>query len=313
MVESGAGDGGTSPVLSVIVTIVDGGDVLRRCLEALSRQETPPTMEILVPFDASIASETLGIGREFPIATLLDIGELRSERPVATAAGQHEMYDRRRAAGLATASGEIVAILEDRAPPRLDWARRVTELHALPFGVIGGAIETTADDPLRLASYLCDFSRYSLPFESGPVSWVSDVNVSYKRRVLDETRNLWKERYQEPIVHWALLERGETLYLSSELVVEHCRPPTTLKVLLPERFHWGRLFGHIRARRLSSPQRLAYAALGPLLPVVLLLRHGRTQLRRGQFRRFLRSAPVMILLLVAWTTGEISGCLTKPA
>lgn len=300
-----------APVLSVIVTIVTGGDTLRRFLQVLTRQDDAPTLEILVPYDASIP-ETAEIGREFPECILLDIGSLVTERPIGTAAGQHEVYDRRRAAGLARASGTLIGILEDRAPPRADWARQVVRLHdRLPWGVIGGAIECAPGDLLNWAIYTCDFSRYGLPFESGPRRWVSDVNVSYKRRMIDETREIWRERYVEALVHWALLERGETLYLSSDMVVEYRGTHTSLLGALRQRFHWGRLFGHVRAMRLRPVMRVGYALLGPAIVPMLLLRHGRTQTRLGHFPRFLRAAPTIAVLLAAWMSGEVWGYVTN--
>lgn len=300
------------PLLSIVVTIVDGGGVLERFLDALARQDDPPRMDVIVPFDASVA-ETAELRDRFPTVTFLDLGTIVPERPITSAAGQHELYDRRRARGLAAARGSIIAILEDRGLPRPDWARGVVRLHRHPYGVIGGAIEPGSSGMLNWAFYVTDFGRYGLPFESGPAAWVSDVNVSYKRRVVDETRELWKDRFREPIVHWALLERGETLYLSSEIVVEHHRPHTTLGVLLPERFHWGRLFGHIRAMHMPAAKRLAFVILGPLIPLRLLVRHGMTQKRKGRFLRYVAAAPVVALLLVSWTCGEIWGYVTRRA
>jgi hypothetical protein len=308
----GIGEPGADPLVSIIVTIIDGGDVLRRCLSALSTQEDAPPLEILVPYDASIA-ETGRMAASFPGARFLDLGEIRTDRPVGSAAGQHELYDRRRAAGLAAATGGLVAIIEDRGVPRLSWARNLVRQHEQPYGVIGGAIECAPGNLLNWAFYICDFGRYGLPLESGPATWVSDINVSYKRRIIEDTRDLWKERFREPVVHWALLNRGETLYLSSEIVVDHARPETTLRALLPERFHWGRLFGHIRAMHLSGPRRLSYAAAAPLLPPLLLLRHGRTQLAKGNLRRFLKALPLAAILIAAWTTGEVWGYVTNRA
>lgn len=302
----------TAPVLSVVVTIVDGGEVLRRFLQALTSQEDPPSMEILVPYDESV-SGTSGLAREFPSVQFPRLGPIKTERPIRSAAGQHELYDRRRAAGLAAARGSLIAILEDRGWPRADWARTVVRLHRDDHAVIGGAIEGARAGLLNWAFYVCDFGRYGLPFESGPATWVSDVNVTYKRRVIDETRDLWKERFREPVVHWALLKRGESLFLSSELVVEHHRPPTRLGPLLLERFHWGRLFGHIRAMHVGLARRAVYIASGPLLPPLLLARHGRTQYRKGNLARFVPAIPATAMLLVAWTAGEVWGCVTKRA
>lgn len=306
---------GVPGLLSVVVTIVSGGDVLRAFLEALGRQDGDgvPDLEVIVPWDASVADEG-AMAADFPDATFLELGPIDTERPKSTAAGQHELYDRRRAAGLAAARGELVAILEDRGIPRHDWAATVARLHReLPNRVIGGAIEGAPTGVLNWAFYVCDFGRYGLPFEQHTAEWVSDVNVSYKRSAVEDTRHLWRERFREPVVHWFLIERGEELILSPEQVVIHHRPRTTLGELLPERFHWGRLFGQIRAQHLPLWKRVLYSLLGPLIPPALIVRHGMTQMRQGRFLRFLQAAPLAFLLLVFWTLGEVVGTVTNRA
>jgi hypothetical protein len=300
-----------APALSVIVTVVEGARAVRPFLEALAVQAEGSVLEIVVPFDATIR-EVGHLQSAFPDVTFLDLGVVPTERETHAAAGQHELYDRRRAAGLALARGRVIAILEDRGIPRRDWVSSVLRLHErLPHAVIGGAIEPAGAGILSRAYHLCDFGRYTLPFESGPVQWVSDVNVSYKRRALEATRDLWKERYHEPKVHWALLERGETLYLSAEMVVDHRREVGSLGGLLRERFHWGRLFGVIRAAHLSTPKRLLYILSGPLIPLKLLIRNARAEHRKGRLSEFVRAVPAMALLLSAWTLGEVWGYITR--
>ena len=297
--------GTKSPALSVIVTIVDGGETLRRSLHALTHQDDAASLEILVPWDASVTGiDDLRVA--YREVRFVELGPIEPQRPIYSAAGQHELYDRRRAAGLSEAQGKVVAIIEDRGVPRADWARNVLRCHEQPDDVIGGAIECAPCGLLNWAYYVCDFGRYGLPFDGGAVSWISDVNVSYKRDAIMELRDLWKERFHEPLVHWALLERGNRLYLSPEIVVEHSRRPASLRALIPERFWWGRLFGSIRASQLSSLRRVTYAIGSPLLPLLLVARHGRAQRRKGNTGRFLRAIPAILLLLTTWTAGEMS-------
>ena len=302
---------GKDPLVSIIVTIVDGGEVLRRFLQALADQQEPPPLQVLVPYDSSVP-EIAALRTEFPQFTFLDMGKTETLRPITTAAGQHELYDRRRAAGLKLAEGELIAILEDRAPPRLNWARTAVRLHAQhPYVAIGGAIECAPGDLLNWAFYACDFSRYSLPFTSGPRDWISDVNVSYKRKMMDLTREIWQTRFNEALVHWALREKGETLFLSSELIVDYKTPYTSLLGVLPERFDWGRLFGYVRAKKMSPMTRLLHILTGPLIPVRLFFRHWMTQAQKGKFGRFLRASPIVAALLVGWTSGEVWGYITR--
>jgi hypothetical protein len=301
----------SSPALSVVVTIVDGGEVLRRFLEALYAQEGAPELYVIVHYDDTIV-ETGELSPLFPRALFISLGQVATFRPIESVAGQHELYDRRRAAGLKRATGRLLALLEDRAPPRKDWARTMIRLHdELPHGTIGGAVESVATDRLNWAFYVCDFSRYTLPFQAEPRTWISDVHVCYKRRIIEETRDIWRERFNEASVHWTLLERGETLYLSPELVVDYRTPYTKFGSLLGERFHWGRLFGYARARHVGAAKRLVYTVTGPIIPFWLLVRHGATMAGKGQGGRFLAAAPIIFMLLSAWTSGEVWGYITN--
>ena len=301
-----------TPVLSLIVTIVDGGDQLRGFLRRVEAFENAPSMEVIVPYDASIG-ETAKMATEFPGVRFLDIGRIDTAKPLDTSAGQHELFDRRRAAGLMAATGEIIGMLEDRGWPQADWAAVLVRLHrTLPNGVIGGAIECREPaGSVNWAFYVSDFGRYGRPFDSGPADWVSDVNLSYSRKALEETRHLWKDRYHEPIVHWYLIGKGEQLWLSNELVVHHQRPATTFGQLLPERFGWGRLFGEIRVRDMPEGKRWALILASPLIAPLLWFRHYKIQASKGRGARYLKTLPRVMVLSTAWTLGEVWGYITK--
>jgi hypothetical protein len=297
--------------LSVVVTIVDARDALERCLTALGRQEGSIQLEVIVPWDDTVA-DVASTASRFPAVRFLAMGAVRTARPPQSAAGRHELFDRRRATGLRAATGELVAIVEDRCVPRPDWAQAMVRQHErLPHAVIGGAIENARDTPRHWAVFLCDFGRYQRPFEPGPRQWVSDINVGYKRRALDQTSELWRERYHETTVHWALRRAGETLFLTPEVVVDHVRGPLPLSALIVERFAWGRIFAYTRAREMGVGKRLAFLCLTPLLPLLLFGRQLRLQFsKRVPLGTFVAASPYIVALLVAWSAGEAMGYLT---
>lgn len=300
--------------LSIVVTVVGGGVVLRRMLDALAQQVSPPPLQILVPYDDS-RPEVGAMAADYPAIEFFSIGTVATEHPIASPGGQHELYDRRRAFGLSRATGDLVAILEDRAPPRPDWCATMARLHrALPHAVIGGAIECDpAARTLDWAFYVCDFSRFGLPFTAGARTWISDVNVCYKRRAVELTRDVWMPRFHEPAVHWRLIDRGETLYLTPEAVVDYHPACGRLSDVLAERVQWGQLFGAVRARHLPAAARAAVVLAGPLLPFLLYARHATAAWRLGQLRRYLWATPWILALLAAWTVGEVRGGLTRRA
>src|SRR5262245_16058921 len=220
---------------SVVVTIVDGGATLRRCLEALKAQEECARMEVVVPYDETV-SDMGDLRRHFPHVTF-DV--LNSQLGVAPsfAHTRHELFDRRRALGLARARGDVVAILEDRGIPDPDWASGLIRLHAQrPSEVaIGGPVENGCDRLLDGAVYFRDFGRYQLPFTAGAREFLSDVNVSYKRAALEATRDLWRDRYHEPVIHDALRRAGHCLFLAADPVVRQFRGRLRLRALMSER------------------------------------------------------------------------------
>jgi hypothetical protein len=309
----------TAPLLSVVVAVVDGGETLRRCLTALVEQQEAPSMEILVPCDATVQSAATIVAdvaarasaRGVAHLKVLDLGRLTTDRPSSGPRGQHELIDRRRSAGLAAAAGELVALVEDRGVPRSDWAATIVRLHgSLQYPAIGGAVENGRDRLLNWAVYFCDFGRYQRPFTAGPRRYLSDVNVSYKRRALDATRAIWSNRYHEPLVHWELERQGAVLYASPDIVVDQLRDNLTVAGLLVERLAWGRLFGALRARRITPARRLLFVGLSPLVPALLFFRVLRDQSAKGMvLRRALAVSPALLLLLSAWAAGEAIGCL----
>jgi hypothetical protein len=139
---------------------------------------------------------------------------------------------------------------------------------------------------------------------------VSDVNVSYKRRALEATRPLWRERYQETIVHWALLEAGETLWLTDSFVVDQMRDGLRLGPLLAERFAAGRFFAATRVRNGGRAERLGRVLAMPALPFLLLARHLAERRRAGRSRPPRGTAATVALLSLAMAWGELAGEVT---
>ncbi len=295
------------PVMSVVVRIVGGGQFLRRCLASLVRQASGASIEVIVPFDSTV-SGIEPVRNEFSQVTFVDMGVVKTDAAVGSGALAHELYDRRSAAGFGAARGKILAQIEDYAVPDADWCQRVLDAHQLSYGVIGGVVLHGGRGVLKWAVYFSDFWRYTPPLPEGPASYVTDVNVSYKRTVLDSVRDVWRDRYNEVVVHRALSQRGIVLWLRPDIVVRVDRDRLSLRAAALERFFWGRLFAAVRTQGMSPARRLVYVAATPALPALLLLRMGRRALRAGdKRRRFLVALPYLLILAVCWCVGEMVG------
>jgi hypothetical protein len=298
------------PLLSVVVTVVEGGAALVRCLDALAGQTAAEGVEVIVPYDGSIP-DTPSLATRYPSVRFTDMGAA-STAGRRNAFSEHGLYEQRRAAGLRAARGLLVAMLEDRGAPRPDWSAAMIDLHArMPCGAIGGVVEHGGGGALRWALFFCDFGRYQPVLRGCTVEYLSDVNICYKREALEAVRNLWQEVYQESTVNWALRRCGYELHLSPAPVVVEERGEARLWPIMRERLHWARIFAHVRGREAPSPLNcVAWAAATPVLPTLLFVRHLRRQLTlRRHLAEFARAALPMLVLLHCWSLGECIGYL----
>ncbi len=302
------GDSGDHPALSIVLTVVDSGATLERCLEALADQEGDPSIEVLVPYD-HITPEVGEIGRRFPQFTFIDMGRILNGLQPTDPLETHLFYDARRTVALKAAKGRLLGIIEDRGIPARDWCRNMIALHEQnPHAAIGGAVNNGVDRMKNWAIYFCDFSRYQPPLHRDDPEYVTDTNMAYKRAPLMEVRHVWLESYLEAPVNWAIRRNGHKMLLSDQAMTVQYRTPGGLGAMLGERYHWARMFGQIRGREIGAAERLKLALAMPLLPFVLLFRQFRQQQAKGHhMKEFLTAAPLTFLLLQAWSLGEQVG------
>lgn len=300
------------PVLSIVITVVSGAKHLSDCLSALLSQEgfNLDKAEIIVPYnlhDKAIRQ----LASVFP-----DVKFHPMEMSVAAPTGLcHEHFDELRAAGLQLARGSYVAILEDHERPATDWCKNLVAAHQLPHAAIGGAVENAIDKPINWATYFFDFGRYQNPVSPGPTSFLTDVNVAYKRLALDRIRPVWEHGFHEPAVHGALLSKGETLWMSPDVVVYQNRTGLTLADVIRERLIWGRYFSGNRVADKGLPLRLFYCIFSFVVPAIILAKMLLNVFRKKRLRgKFLQVLPYTLLLTLAWSWGEFTGYLTgKPS
>ncbi len=295
--------------LSVVLRVVGGGDFLRKCLEALTRQIQGKPVEIIVPYDATVAGVE-SLKHAYP---QVRFSEMEEERHGKLSPGEfHELYDRRTAAGLRIARGKICALLEDYGIPGPDWCDQVLLAHQLPYPAIGGAVEHHGRGILNWAVYLLDFGRYQLPLLEGPAEYLTDVNISYKKKALERVKEVWMESYNEIRTNWALARSGMTLWRRPQIIVWQDRGRLTWRAVLAERFYWGRIFGRARLGNLSSTKRFLLIAATPVMPLILVSRVAMKVFtdRRNRFE-FLKALAPMLALALFWCLGESAGYVNR--
>lgn len=297
--------------VSVVVTITDGDPYLSRCLRALESQTGARPLEIIVPVHPAL-DDVEALRRRHPAIRFVDIENMPFTEPPPDPGLAHLVYDLRRASGLRAARGEIIAMTEDHALPPPDWCARMVALHAaLPHAAIGGAIDHGGRGLLSWAAYFTEFIRYQNPVREGPAKFLSDVNVSYKRKPLEAIGGVWSIFYHETAVHEALTGADHTLWLSPALALQHTRGPLSLATLCRQRAAWARVFAGRRAQTISPGMRRLLAVLAPALPALFLLRCWAVVLRtRRNVLPLILLTPILVLLFAFWAYGESVGYFT---
>jgi hypothetical protein len=180
---------------------------------------------------------------------------------------------------------------------------------------VGGAIEkgsqpdTLANWAVHLYDY-CNYGYYMNPIKDGPARDLSDCNVSYKRQVLVDTKDFWLDAFNVSLLNRELLARGETLRLSSEIIVHQNRDIDSRRAIRIA-FQRGRAFASGRMGNSASHHRLVYFLFSPILPFMLLKRFLVNLLRkRSHFGIAVRALPLIVLLSTLWSMGEFLNYLT---
>lgn len=304
--------GTQSPIeLSVVVAVIEGGSrTMGACLDALHSSAADISLECLVPYDARLDSVN-ELEKRFPWARFIDA----RSKVIAEEHGDssREHHDILRAIGINLATGPIVALLEDHGIPSATWCRSLLDAHhRSDAAAIGGAVENGVDKILNWAVYYCDFGRYQNPVPEGPVEFLSDSNVSYKREPLWSVKKQWAEAFHETSVNWNLRHEGKKLELDPGMVVHQTRRNLRFLSALRERFVWGRSFAGTRAVEVSNAKRAIFAIFSFLLPAVLTLRIIAQGFQKRRFLgKLITSLPLILLLETVWSAGEFVGYVTR--
>lgn len=269
-------------------------------------------IEVIIPYDTTRKEMGL-LKTQFPQFSFLAVGDVATAARPGSQTATHEIYDHLLAAGLGAAQGDVIALVQDTVITNSDWCNQVLEAHRLRYGVIGGAVEHAGKSTLNWAVYFLDFGGFQPPLPEGSVSYLTDINVSYKRDVLALVRPLWEQSYHEVTVNWSLARCGVVLWQRPQIVVRQDRGRLHLFSVLRERVAWGRLFGQLRSQEVSTVKRLLYLIGSPAIPLVLVGRTADKVSAGGRNRgHFVRSLPYLVVVTAAWCFGEFLGYVAGP-
>ncbi len=280
--------------ISVVVASHNARASIEECLAGLIAQQPEDGAEIVV-VDNSTDGTTEIIKQRFSNVRLI------VEPP-------SQLIPELWGTGIRQSAGEIVAITTAHCVPDKDWLTQMLKAHEAQVPAVGGAIENDESaGAIDWAVYFCRYSHYMLPFREGFVSEIAGDNASYKRAHLDRYQHAWHNGFWEPTVHAEFRKAGLRLLLVPSIIIRHKRS-FSFWGFMKQRFQHGMQFGGQRASSFSVRKRALYATLSPVIPLVSLVRIVRQVLtKRRHGKQLLISLPILVLFLLAWASGELSG------
>lgn len=285
---------GEGPSLSVVVASFRERPLVDACLASLLPQCRALGAETIVARACSDPVEIAEMEAAYP--------SVRFVRAPADAT-----IPQLRAAGMAAAGGDIVALTEDHCVVAPDWVPQLLRAHAGDADIVGGSMDNAQRRrAVDWAAYFAEYGFFAERAEQpGQRPMLTGANVAYSRRVVDDVVAWAREGEWENVAHDRLWARGSTLQFLRTAAVYQNRSHRFLD-FCRDRFVHGLDYARRRLVGEGGLRRWLYLPGTAVLPLLLTMRVGRA-IGSDQRGPFLRALPLTFAFLAAWSAGEAVG------
>ena len=287
-----------NPVLSIVIVPLIGEDVLAKCLDRLPLDEVECIVVLRLAMGTAASWE-----RRYRTVKFLDA----TDEPVPV----------RRQFGVETATGDIVALIEDTSWPDEGWCTAVRAAFEDPeTAAAGGAVRIADSLPNRYQAL--GWSEYGafapLPLQTcsagsqSPATRVPGNNLAFRRADLIEALRGQNNGLFEGSVCQRLLARGRRVVWQKNMSVTYAACDAH-NASLATRLHHGRIYAATRFSDQGWPAKLGHLIKTPFLPVVLTASRVSYVARSG---RLMARLPVIFWIFLMesfWALGEAIGAL----
>jgi hypothetical protein len=287
------------PAISVVVGVTTSPARVDRLLDSLASQDGANDVEVILVSNVFPPGDVRSLGKFFARDCFRDLQVVPAPRQMLTP----ELWR----IGLERARGSIVAFTTSEMIPMATWLRVIQREHEGPWVGVGGTIGCDPQSGIKVwATYLARYHAFMPTNRRRLVPHIAGDNATYKRWALDVVRPTWQRGFWEADVHSELVARGFELALEPALLVEyHCQHSTGQFVV--QRFRHGFRYGLSRGASLSLGTAFLRTLLAPGIPALLLARIWRNARAAGAGSRVLLAAPLLLLFLASWASGEMLG------
>ena len=282
------------PVMSLVIPSVNGWSDLRGALDAVYAQQGGGSIEVLV-VERTGEIVRAAIRDSFPNATVIEVA-------------LHVTIPQMRAMAFEAAQAEIVGVIEDHVIVPPDWTVRMLEAHAAGAQVVGGAVDNAATGTVvDWAAFLCEYSHCLNPPPSGPASWLTGNNITYRKSLLQRFHGTLRQGRWEDALHDAIKDAGITLVSKPEIRVGH-KKHYRIGEYTSQRYLYSRAYAALRIRDAPIFKRVFFGCATIALPPLIYWRVISEVIKSGRYRRELFcSLPLLAVFAVSWALGEAMG------
>lgn len=287
------------PAISVVVGITTSSARVDRLLDALASQDGAEDVEVILVSTACLPDHTRSLEPFSSRHAFRDLQFVHAPQKMLTP----ELWQ----IGLELARGLIVAFTTSEMIPTATWLRVIQREHEGPWVGVGGTIACDPQSSVTgWAIYLARYHGFMPTNLRRLVPHIAGDNATYKRWALEVVRPTWQHGFWETDVHRELVAHGFELALEPALLVEyHCQQRAGQFVV--QRFRHGFRYGLSRGASLSFGTVFLRTLLAPGIPALLLARIWRNARAAGAASRVLVAAPLLLLFLASWASGEMAG------
>jgi len=286
-------------MVSVLIGARDAVDCIEACLESLEREAAPANVEVIVAAPNSDPTASI-VEAQFPWAEVVRVDDRAGAPNLAQL----------RAAAYAHSRGAIVAFTDGHCEVKPGWVAAARRAIAGGADVAAGAVTNgAAKTAAGWAAFLFDYGEFFPPVNAGPARALSGNNIAYRREMLGDPAEHAGDGLLKYFVNARLADDERRLFCAPEMIVVF-RRRISLARLVRDRYHFGRCFAAQRLERGAVKSRLAYRALSPILPALVVARlFGRLLARPVLRPHVVRCAIPLAVVGLAWGLGECAGAL----
>ena len=265
------------------------------------------------PFWAALGESGSDLRRRIEIIVAHDGRESMSTAPiegVAQIALQDAPVFALWGAAIARTRGDRIGIMDINAPPDPGWLAAMLEAIESGADVYYGPVRAyyAPGDP-RVIGYLVEYVQFHPPIAAG-MDEIPGNNIVVRRDLMDTESVLSDKGFSKTAL---LRDRARRVCAPpvrvDDATVDHRKPFAFGRYGL-RRYRHGRCYAADRVKGRGLGERLKYAALTPLLPLVRVHRIWRHVTHAPRFRpAFFRFLPSIVAAESCWSFGELCGYL----